>query len=412
MSSSVKKRSIAKSEKFRKRAHRITRSVSSIARISSEARTESASFVAAIEAIYSTTAQPDRWPDALQATAEVFDDVGANLVWQRDNGSVGAIVSPALHVAQRAYEAGWWRQDIRTARAIEYAYHSNVGAITDQQVVSPEEIETHPFYTEFLQRYGLKWIMSAQISPDPRILVGISVQRALSKPPYSDKELNVLSRLGRHAEHALRLGIRILNAEANSRDLSDVLTRIGVATFVLDGVGRVIFSNAAAQKLVGDGLAIINKRLKAGTAPDCAALESAIKKMSANRPVDLVENPKPIIIQRGSPGRPLVVYVLPTVTSANSPKYYLADARTIVLVLEQQGHGPADPSLVRDLLGLTFGEARVASLVGAGLSPGEAAHQLGITRETARYTLKRVFEKVGISRQSELAVMLTKLTIR
>jgi len=67
---------------------------------------------------------------------------------------------------------------------------------------------------------------------------------------------------------------------------------------------------------------------------------------------------------------------------------------------------------VRDVLGLTLGEARVAALVGFGLPPREAASRLGIAEETARNVLKRVFSKVGVSRQSELVGLLTKLVLR
>lgn len=73
---------------------------------------------------------------------------------------------------------------------------------------------------------------------------------------------------------------------------------------------------------------------------------------------------------------------------------------------------PVDPSIVRDILGLTLGEARVASLVGAGRSPREAAETLGISEATARTVLKRVFAKTSISKQSHLAVLLARLTLR
>jgi len=60
----------------------------------------------------------------------------------------------------------------------------------------------------------------------------------------------------------------------------------------------------------------------------------------------------------------------------------------------------------------TLGEAKVAALVGSGAAPRDAAERLGITEETARTVLKRVFSKVGISRQSDLTALLTKLVLR
>jgi DNA-binding CsgD family transcriptional regulator len=90
----------------------------------------------------------------------------------------------------------------------------------------------------------------------------------------------------------------------------------------------------------------------------------------------------------------------------------LNQARGIVLAIDAENNGPPDPALIRDVLGLTLGEARVASLIGTGRSPREAAEKLGITEETARTTLKRVFSKVGVSRQGELAALLTRLILK
>lgn len=134
--------------------------------------------------------------------------------------------------------------------------------------------------------------------------------------------------------------------------------------------------------------------------------------MIAGRPEALLEDPKPIIIRRGSASRPLVVYVLQTPSASTESNLYLAGAKIIVLAVDQQASGPADPAQVRDLLGLTLGEARIASLVGSGLSPRDAARQLGIAEGTVRVSLRRIYAKVSISRQSELAVMLTKLAVR
>jgi len=91
---------------------------------------------------------------------------------------------------------------------------------------------------------------------------------------------------------------------------------------------------------------------------------------------------------------------------------FLTRARAIVLLMNPTADGIPDPSLIRDVLGVTLGEARIAALVGSGLSPKDAAERLGIAEETARSVLKRVFSKVGVSRQSELAAMMARLVIK
>jgi DNA-binding CsgD family transcriptional regulator len=61
------------------------------------------------------------------------------------------------------------------------------------------------------------------------------------------------------------------------------------------------------------------------------------------------------------------------------------------------------------LFSLTLAEARLASLVGSGQSPRDAASRLNITEGTARTVLKRVFSKTGTTRQAELAALLSSI---
>src|SRR4051794_5059449 len=107
-------------------------------------------LLAAVEAIYEAAPNPSRWPVALQKIAECFDDVGAVLLWRRDDGGFGTVVSPSLVAAQRDYEAdGWLHRDLPAIRAVERSLWLGSDAATDRHAVSDEEIETHPFYTEF-----------------------------------------------------------------------------------------------------------------------------------------------------------------------------------------------------------------------------------------------------------------------
>ena len=54
----------------------------------------------------------------------------------------------------------------------------------------------------------------------------------------------------------------------------------------------------------------------------------------------------------------------------------------------------------------------MAALIGSGVAVGEASKKLGITEETARSVLKHVFSKTGVSRQSELVALLSRMVLR
>ena len=184
--------------------------------------------------------------------------------------------------------------------------------------------------------------------------------------------------------------------------------RIGIGVFALDSLGRVVFSNPVGQSLIGDAIDIVSGRLRATLNEARKSFDDAIDRML--RPGAEIEGSKPVLLQSATSDRRLIIYLLPI--TPHLAQHFITQTRAIVLAIEQKASEPADPAVVRDVLGLTLGEAKVAALVGAGLPTKEAARRLGIASETARSHLKNVFGKVGVSRQSELVALLAKLMLR
>ena len=370
-----------------------------------------ARYAEAVDAIYAAATAPALWPQALQRVADVFDDIGANLVYRRDDNTLGTIVSPGLENAQRDYASGWWQQDIRFARLADRGYLLTSDAFTDHHVASDDEVETHPFYVGFLAVHGLKWVVATSISPDPKLDAILAMQRASTKQRYEDSDLALFGRIGRHVENALRLGIRLITTEVTKLALGDALTRLQVGVFLVDGTGAVVFSNPAAENLIGDRLFVLSGRLRARSAVEHEALQSAIANANLESS-QLGGMPKPIVVRGPASKQFLVLHVLPLRFSESRPAEQLfVGARVLIMAIPSASGASVDPALVRDALGLTLAEARVAALIASGRPPREAATRLGITEGTARTTLKRVFAKVGVSRQSELAALLARLTL-
>lgn len=369
-------------------------------------------LIAAIESIYIAAVNPSHWPSTLQAIADCFDDVGAILIYGRDDGSFGVIESPSLARVNAEYALHWSNRDIRAIRSRERGYFLKRDVITDRDVLSPAEMETDPFYSDLLRRHGLKYFAAAVVSPDPRIEVALSVQRALGRTEYSEDELNILERLAPHVERSLRLSIRLMDAQSVQEGLATALARIGIGVFALDALGRIIFSNAASEALLGDGLNIVHDRLVLANTSTSADAVAAIRQALDGRSETIVWDAKPVLVHRQSPKRPLVLHVLPLPASKHPENQFLVNARAIILLSDPVASDLADPALIRDVLGVTLGEARIASLIGSGISPKEAAERLGIAEETARSVLKRVFSKAGVSRQSELAALISRLATK
>jgi DNA-binding CsgD family transcriptional regulator/PAS domain-containing protein len=366
----------------------------------------------AVEAIYDSATEPQQWRRTLGLIAECFGDRGAILLWRRDDGSYGTFVSEGLIEAQKDYEeSGWTVRDIAATRVTERGYFFSGEPFTNRHLVSRDEMRRDPFFLQFRTQHGLGPFGGIAVSPDPHVGVILSMQRHPGQSEYSDDELALLSNIGRHIEKSLRLSMRLLDAELAKLGLGDALARIGVGVFALDSLGRVVFSNPAARQMTGDRLQIINGRLRIGLGAARDEIDGVIANTLRGDLADLIGDPQPILVHSTSSNHRLVVYLLPVSVRMGLAEEFLTHTRAFVLALEQKLDDPADPAVVRDVLGLTLGEARIAALVGAGLPPREAALRLGIAEDTARNVLKRVFSKVGVSRQSELVALLGKLVL-
>jgi DNA-binding CsgD family transcriptional regulator len=373
---------------------------------------EDGPFVQAVEAIYATALAPEKWPIALQAIADLFGDVGAVMTYRRMDGRFGVIVSPRLAHGQDEYNNTWYRHDIRAQRMTELGLMLSGEVVTDTRLGLVDEHQRHPFFCEFLNKMGLRWFAAVSIAPDSEIEVVISLQRSIDKDEYDARESAMLARIARHAEQALRLGMRLIEAEASSVGLAETFARLNMGIVLLDGLGRILFSNRA-RGLLDDVMDVAAERLAVQGSADHMALQSAIDAALSPQPEpQILSHPRPIPLRRPNGKPPVVAYVLPLRSElAPAVDQFLVQGRAMVLIIELRAGDPADPSLVRDLLGLTLGEARVAALVAAGVSPRDAALRLGISEETSRTVLKRVFAKSGVSRQSELAALIAKATM-
>jgi DNA-binding CsgD family transcriptional regulator/PAS domain-containing protein len=371
----------------------------------------------AIEAIYDTAFAPDAWPQTLATISQALNAEGALIIYQHVDGRFDAVNSPGVLEALRVRVAaeGWMNRDLRAIRSLEAGVFGTTDTVTDQDLATPEEIETHPYYTELLAPLGLGWFIGSSVSPDASVNVGISIHRFKHKPIFSSEERDTVRLIARHAERSLRLSTRLFRAELSNLALGQALENVGCGVLLLDEVGKVVFVNKAGSSLTGADTGDPSHVLlwRTSSAIRNAMQEQISATLAAPFETHTGMSARPILISSDPNGSTSIAYVLPVSSGARQVLYgFGSSVSVIILILSNEAHAPADPSIVRDIFGLTLGEARIASLVGAGRSPREAADALGLSEETARTVLKRVFSKTNISKQSQLVSLLTRLTLR
>jgi DNA-binding CsgD family transcriptional regulator len=280
--------------------------------------------------------------------------------------------------------------------------------VTDLDLFTAEEIETIPIYIHFFTPYDVYWCAAVFVSPDPDTQAILTVQRAKARTPFAPHEMHMVNLLARHVERSLKLSMRLFDAEHCNLGMREILSRLGIGVFALDHDMRVAFANPASR----NGFDVICETGEASEPRLTVAVRRKIERALAQKGQGGSHEPVNIVIERGPSAPPLTLYVLPVTESSAATHDLLTRARALVLMIDSGGDAAPDPALVRDILGLTLGEARVAALVGSGMAPKVAAERLGIAESTARTVLKRVFAKAGVSRQSELVALFGKRSLR
>jgi DNA-binding CsgD family transcriptional regulator len=352
-----------------------------------------------LDKLYEAALMPSHWPEALTSLAEVCG--GAGVAVSRGRIPEPALASPSLNASTADYAATWWEHDIRAAR-LERAFKGT--PLTDADIITPEERRRNPYYQEFLKPYGFGNFAAVVLNPLP----GMSLTVFLEGPsPFNRQQLETFTLLTPHVSRALAATARLGLTETFSRDLVIACEHVPCGMIFLTPQGKVWFVNEQAERVLGDGLTIEQQAVTAATPADQRKLDHLIASVlpGSVRPDDSV------FVSRPSGKSPLLVQGLPIEPRQQDSLERLGIGSGGGLLLIHDLAGGRPRSVAHDLqrMGLTPAQARVAELVGSGLSVKQAADQIGVVEGTARAQLKAVFARLGVNRQSELAILITKL---
>jgi len=200
--------------------------------------------------------------------------------------------------------------------------------------------------------------------------------------------------LSRNRRQGDKFNVEEASTAKASGGLSDLaLDMIQYGVIVASGDGHVLFTNERAGKLLnsGCGLAIDHNGIARGTNPaDTGRLHAAMQQARDQGEADAVS-------LETSTGQLLRVTVQPY--SASEEKL----GRLVCLfVFSDEDMKAPKAKLLMSMFDLTVSESRLAAALARGLALDDAAAECGITRSSARTYLKKIFQKLDVTRQSEL----------
>lgn len=347
-----------------------------------------------------TVIDPTIWPEIMEQISTAVGATGAALL-QSDVRTFDIPRTPSVdEVIQNYFAGGWHTRDIRAERSVPLLLRGDK-VVTDQDILTPEEIRRSELYTETLTPYGLQWFAVVGFEAGSA-LWGLSIQRTAREGPFDQNDKRVLAQLSRRLTETATLSKAVGRAVLSG--VTNALHWIEQPAIALDRLGFILDMNASVEGVLDEEIRIKDRRLHVRDRQAKSALNSLtdqLRTMSDTAALPVM----PIVVQRNAK-RPVVIRVLPIDGAARSP---FLGARALLVFSDLCRKSGPQSDLLSQAFGLSPAEARLASLMATGVSPEQAGEELGIARETARNQLKAIFAKTATHRQGELIALLSQL---
>lgn len=186
----------------------------------------------------------------------------------------------------------------------------------------------------------------------------------------------------------------------------ETLDKLSTGVLLVDRESHVVFANRQARAMLNtaNGLSMKDGVVIATTAEHTVALHETVIATNQTRETEKQSMSGSLFLPRTSPKCPLSVVVTPLEEQAVDLDRGSAIAAIFITDPERELRPPEE--ILIQLYGLTKSEASLALKVIQGLGLQHAADDLGVSINTARTHLKRIFHKTGTSRQAELVKLL------
>ena len=357
--------------------------------------------------VYDCILNPDGWVPVLTRIAGVLDAAYATVSMSRtgDMHGVMAAHSPWDASMLRILGQDYGVEGVPGLKEVVFGdCDTPRSTLAD---MSEADFQQTDFYCNWAKPQGLRdgCIVKFVHTADRIGLLGIITHA--SRDIISADERHFIALLSPHFRRAGLIGDLLNHERVQANVYRNVLDGLGSAVVLTDAEGRIAYANAAASAMFAAQGPVTrsNDRIAASNAATAEALASAIMSAATN---EAALGARGIGIPVSAPDAPpAVAYVLPLTQGTARAAFRPAVAAIFITTAISAAPAPEDTLIT--LFDLTPAEARVMQRIGGGMAADAAAAGLGISANTLKTHLGRVFNKTGTSRQSDLALLVANI---
>jgi len=355
-------------------------------------------FSRLLEALYSGPLEESPWATFMDVLCVRLKAMAVTLILEPPaSEGPGYILNAAgrLNSGWRTYREQFFASD-------PFVHLPEGQPVTISEYLPQDEFLASDFNQLFLKPTGVRYILGVDLRAEGDILARLRVSRHESSTDFGEEERQVCALLLPHLRKSVELFGRLSRIASERTLYAGTLNQMAVGAIIVDGHGRILDRDRIAEALLkqADGVAAVGGMLTLHDRKASARLRDALRKIAESERKGERSLVEAIRVERPSGKRDFGFILKP----APQPQYLDGQnsAAIVVFISDPDRHMTMAPAALVKLFGLTPAEAAFAVLLGDGLTLDEAAHELSITRNTARAHLRSIFAKTGVSRQTML----------
>jgi DNA-binding CsgD family transcriptional regulator/PAS domain-containing protein len=357
--------------------------------------------------IYDCVISPDGWSAVMVRITEAMDAAYSTIALSSttDNHGRFAAQSPWDPVQMRRLQEEYSFDDIPGLRA---AVGGDVDVpVPTLSIMREADLQATPFYLHWAAPQQLREACMIKFvhTPDRIGLLGCTTRA--TRDAIGAEEGAFLRLLSPHLRRASMIGDLLDHARVTARLYREALDVLTTAVVLTGSDGAILYANGAAETMFSAGgpIAARSGMLHANNVVSGRALLEAIAR-AAEEDVSLGGRGIGLPVA-GALEPPAVAYVLPL--SGGTARAAFRPACAAIFVSTTISASPLPEAVLTTLFDLTQAEARVLLRIGGGATSAETAAALGVSENTLKTHLGRIYAKTGTKRQADLVGLLADL---
>lgn len=266
-------------------------------------------------------------------------------------------------------------------------------------LLSREQLKSNEYYLRHLKPMNIAHALGMDLRLEDGLELRLRVAREHERRAFDIEDKALCRRLAPHLQRALKVFSAMQRFESLQATCSSLTEQVTGGVILLGARGEVMHANQAAWELFSSG----TLKLRDGTLHlEDREIREKLSRIieTAARPQDPLA-PGMVSVLRveqcgGTAPLSLLVRVLPALVGGRG-------APALMVLITRVGDRSTVPAeLIAQVFGLTRTEAIVVSCLADGDTVEEIATNLGMSMHTVRAHLRSIFDKTGVSKQTEL----------